>query len=132
MPHPILFVALEKLNDLYGKATGNVKEGSSAADLARGVCGSTQAWGGANWWFWIRVCCELPRTLSIDELNIIARAFIEEGYNTNYAAGYHLVRTGVKMVKDTCVTPATYNYWSSQEMADDTDWSQTGLRRVEA
>lgn len=85
----------EKLNDLYGKATGNAKEGVDPTALTLGVCGK-DTWGG------------VPSVAGSGEFGgtnrstpergyLIARAFIEQGYNSNYAAGWHLVRSGLKL-----------------------------------
>lgn len=85
----------EKLNDLYGKSTANSKEGALLTDLQKGVCGST-TWGGASGG---GTPGEFASTTSGSEerAQLIARAFIDQGYNTNYAAGWHLVRSGLKM-----------------------------------
>lgn len=85
----------EKLNDLYGKATGNAKEGVDPAALTLGVCGK-DTWGGAPS---VAGSGEFGGTdrNTIERGNLIARAFIEQGYNTNYAAGWHLVRSGLKL-----------------------------------
>lgn len=96
----------EKLNDLYGKSTANTKEGTTIQDLSKGVCGK-DSWGGAPS---VAGSGEFggTNTNTVERGQLIARAFIEQGYNTNYAAGWHLVRSGLKFVADTSSTPATY------------------------
>ena len=79
----------EKVNDLYGKDTTDAKDGASANRLAAGVCGADSyngvAGGGTTF----------GGTTALTEARaeVIARHFMEKGYNTNYAAGWHLVRT---------------------------------------
>lgn len=85
----------EKLNDLFGKETGNAKEGATLAALQSGVCGKSSwagtpgAGGGPEFGGTVKSTAERG--------HLIARAFIEQGYNTNYAAGWHLVRSGLKL-----------------------------------
>lgn len=89
----------EKLNDLIGKATGQAKEGADPLDLIKGVCGKA-TWGGASG---SGAATDGFASTAIDteeRANLIARAFVEQGYNTNYAAGWHLVRSGLKMTAD--------------------------------
>ncbi len=85
----------EKLNDLYGKTTGNAKEGASAADLAAGVCGKS-SWGGFSGTGGGSEFAGTTKSTA-ERGVLIARAFIEQGYNTNYAASWHLVRSGLKL-----------------------------------
>ncbi|HBE70269.1 MAG TPA: prepilin-type cleavage/methylation domain-containing protein [Planctomycetaceae bacterium] len=99
----------EKLNDLFGKSTGDPKEGANPLDLAKGVCGSAE-WGGASGSGSASDGFASTALGSEERGQLIARAFIEQGYNTNYAAGWHLVRSGVKMEANLAVpsfaTPA--------------------------
>lgn len=110
----------EKLNDLYGKGTSNTKEGTTVADLSKGICGAgifSGIAGGAG-------SGEFGDTAVNTALraNIIARAFIEKGYNTNYAAGWHLVRGGIKMYDDGG-SPRAYR---SGALAGDPNWAPKG------
>lgn len=85
----------EKLNDLFGKATGNAKEGVDPTNLTLGVCGKA-TWGGTGGGAGTGEFADTDRN-SPNRGYLIARAFIEQGYNTNYAAGWHLVRSGLKL-----------------------------------
>ena len=110
----------EKLNDLYGKGTSNTKEGTTIADLSKGVCGAGVFGGiagGAGTSEFGDTAVNTPL-----RANIIARAFIEKGYNTNYAAGWHLVRSGIKMYGDSG-SPRTYR---SGTIAGDPNWAPKG------
>lgn len=84
----------EKLNDLWGKDTANTKEGVDPNALALGVCGKS-TWGGTTGGAGTTFAGTAIGTP--ERGNLIARAFIEQGYNTNYAAGWHLVRSGLKL-----------------------------------
>lgn len=88
----------EKLNDLFGKDTTNAKDGADPARLASGICGAAN-WPGAptlkgsggTGGF-------ASTTASGDErAALVARYFLNQGYNTNYAAGWHLVRTAPRV-----------------------------------
>ncbi|GAA4452214.1 DUF1559 domain-containing protein [Novipirellula rosea] len=69
----------EKLNDLLGSNSTNGK-GTTAARLNKGACrqifGATPALAAG----------------SPERASHIGTQFLEKGYNTNYSAGYHLVR----------------------------------------
>ncbi len=93
----------EKLNDLLGKDTTDAKDGAPLARLAAGLCGRPdwkgQVGGGSGGTF-----------AGTDEntearAELISRYFMEGGFNTNYAAGWHLVRGGLKVNVDTTTTP---------------------------
>lgn len=109
----------EKLNDLWGKSTGNAKEGAQIADLERGVCGAA-SWGGASGPASTAQFAN-TNTKTTERGNIIARAFVEEGYNTNYAAGWHLVRSGLKL-------DALSGFVTSFTTQDATQWAPKGRR----
>lgn len=87
----------EKLNDLWGKDTANTKEGVDPTALSLGVCGQA-TWGGASGGAGSTFAGTAIQT--VERGNLIARAFIEQGYNTNYAAGWHLVRSGLKLTEN--------------------------------
>ncbi len=84
----------EKLNDLFGTATNNAaKEGADTVRYVAGVCG-TAAWGVTGG--------------SVARAQQIAQNIIEAGYNTNYAAGWHLVRGGMRLSRDASTTPESF------------------------
>lgn len=88
----------EKTNDLLsGSGTSaEAKEGAPAARLLDGICGATD-FGGATGGGSSGFASSLPN--SDDRAEVIARKIFEGGYNTNYAAGWHLVRGGLKYVR---------------------------------
>jgi len=95
----------EKLNDLLGKDSTDAKDGASPARLADGVCGSAswKAISGTG----------SGATFASTSINtteraaLVGHAFILEGYNTNYAAGWHLVRTTPKISFDASSSPVS-------------------------
>ncbi|MCO6458422.1 MAG: DUF1559 domain-containing protein [Pirellulaceae bacterium] len=74
----------EKYNDLIGADTTDAKDGAPIARLSDGKCGAGGGFGG-----------------TADDTQ--ARAdyvgiwFLDKGYNTNYAASWHLCRSGVRL-----------------------------------
>ncbi len=74
----------EKYNDMLGKDTTDAKDGAPVARLSDGKCGAGGGFGGTA-------------------ANTGARAdyvglwFLDKGYNTNYAASWHFVRSGVRL-----------------------------------
>ncbi len=95
----------EKLNDLMGKDTTDGKDGAEASRTNAGICGGKTGFANV-------AATDTPflgtTSDTADRASLIARAFIEGGYNTNYAAGWHLVRSGLKVVADQSVSPPTY------------------------
>lgn len=94
----------EKLNDLLGKDTTDNKDGAPLPRLAAGVCGA-QTWsgvsgGGGSTFAGTAAGTELRARL-------VARAIVQAGYNTNYAAGWHLVRSVPNLNVDQAVNPPT-------------------------
>ncbi|MHB8968924.1 MAG: DUF1559 family PulG-like putative transporter [Pirellulaceae bacterium] len=84
----------EKLNDLLGGVdTTDGKDGGYPARLASGVCGSS-TWAGMSAGSGATFGGTAPA--SEERAALVARAFIAEGYNTNYAASWFLVRGGPK------------------------------------
>jgi len=83
----------EKLNDLLGKDTTDAKDGAPAARLLDGIAGKTEfegISGGSGTTFG-------GTAANTDErAALVARAFLNKGYNTNYAAGWHFVRSAPK------------------------------------
>ncbi len=95
----------EKLNDLLGADTTDAKDSAPLARLSAGQCGKDE-WagisGGSNATF-----AGTPVWSATDgsRAEFVSRYFITNGYNTNYAASWHLVRGMVKTASD----PATGN-----------------------
>ena len=93
----------EKLNDLLGSDTTNAKDGAPLDRLASGICGAAQ-WGrvsGGSGSTFAGTAVNTPERAAI-----VARAFIDKGYNSNYAAGWHLVRSVPKFTFDDSSQPA--------------------------
>lgn len=94
----------EKLNDLLGKDTSDAKDGADLARLADGVCGSSN---------WKTISGSGGTTFGGTAINtaergaLVGHAFVLEGYNTNYAAGWHLVRTTPRISFDAATTPVS-------------------------
>ena len=87
----------EKLNDLLGgTSTTTPKDDGPAARLADGMCGKAD-WKGrsggaaATLGFASTAVHNLNANVS-ERSELISRYFLQQGFNTNYAAGYHLVR----------------------------------------
>ncbi|MDF1840581.1 MAG: DUF1559 domain-containing protein [Rubripirellula sp.] len=89
----------EKLNDLIGRTTSDNKDGAPDARLLAGICGKdgTAGWNGVSG----GGAPEFAGTAvnSSARAELVSRYFLSNGYNTNYAAGYHLVRGMVKTLK---------------------------------
>ncbi len=83
----------EKLNDLYGSDTSNGSNGVPAARLLRGMCGQS-GWKGVSGGSGTTFASTAINTG--DRADLVSRYFIQGGYNTNYVAGWHLVRGGLK------------------------------------
>jgi len=79
----------EKLNDLFGRDTTNAKDGAPLSRLDDGICGAASFNGLSNGGttFGGSVASTPGRA------SLVARAFMDKGYNTNFAAGWHFVRT---------------------------------------
>lgn len=94
----------EKLNDLLGGDTADSKDGAPAARLASGICGSDN-WKGTSG---ASGSGEFANTAPASEerAELVSRYFLEGGFNTNYAAGYHLVRGGLKVTVNAATLPA--------------------------
>jgi prepilin-type processing-associated H-X9-DG protein len=93
----------EKLNDLIGKTTNDNKDGAPDARLRAGICGKNGDLATGGGWANISggASNEFAGTPadSSERAELISRYFVSQGYNTNYAAGYHLVRGMVKTLK---------------------------------
>ncbi len=88
----------EKINDLLGKSTTDNKDGAPLARLSAGVCGS-RTWAGMSG-------SGTGGTFANTDINteeraaLVARAFVDKGYNTNFAASWYLVRSVPKFALD--------------------------------
>ena len=82
----------EKLNDLLGRDTTVAKDGAPAALLNAGICGSA-IWPGTNLAGSGGTTFAATAASSDERTALVARYFYGRGYNTNYAAGWHLVRS---------------------------------------
>jgi prepilin-type N-terminal cleavage/methylation domain-containing protein/prepilin-type processing-associated H-X9-DG protein len=83
----------EKLNDMLGFDTGNSGGGWGLinARLQDGLCSPTATFKGiAGPTAGDDYCGTAIATTA--RADLVSRGFIQKGYNTNYAAGYHLVR----------------------------------------
>jgi len=96
--------ASEKTNDLLGGDTTNNKDNAPLSRLSEGIAGQSTfegVAGGSGMEFG-------GTTPSSDErAALVARAFFSKGYNTNYAAGWHFVRSAPKFDFDDSTTPAS-------------------------
>ncbi len=95
----------EKLNDLIGNDTSDAKDGAPLARLSAGLCGKSGDLAAGGGWAGISGGSEVffaGTTENTDErAELVSRYFVSQGFNTNYAAGYHLVRGMVKTIKGT-------------------------------
>ncbi|MBC8876770.1 MAG: DUF1559 domain-containing protein [Planctomycetes bacterium] len=100
----------EKINDLLGKDTTDAKDGAPPERLAAGVCGSPDWAGlsgsGAGATFATTDAMTTPGT-GMERASLVARAFLDKGYNTNYAAGWHFVRSVPRYTFDATTSPAS-------------------------
>ncbi len=94
----------EKLNDLLGRDTTDNKDGAPLARLSAGVCGSG-TWGGVSGGSGSQFGGTEAGTPA--RAALVARAFVQAGYNTNYAAGWHLVRSIPNLDVDLASTPVS-------------------------
>ena len=84
----------EKLNDLLGRDTTDGRDGAPPTRLASGVCGSSD-WAGMSGSGTVGTFANTA--INTDErAALVARAFVDRGYNTNYAASWYPGRGGPK------------------------------------
>jgi len=95
----------EKLNSLLGKDTADGKDGAPPSRLAAGVCGSDNFAGLSG----TTGTGTFANTLFNDQERaaLVARAFLDKGYNTNYSASWFFVRSVPKFDFDASTTPAS-------------------------
>ncbi len=84
----------EKLNDLLGRDTTDARDGVPTDRLTAGICGKPN-WAGLSGG-------GAPTFAGTDENTperaaLIARAFLDKGYNSNYSASWFLTRSGPKV-----------------------------------
>ncbi|WP_391556709.1 DUF1559 family PulG-like putative transporter [Rosistilla ulvae] len=93
----------EKLNDLLGADTDDSKDGAPDSVLNLGMCGTTTQFGG------LTATPPFMGTANFSDNRgeLVARHFLESGYNSNYAAGWHLVRGMVRTQLDTSTAPVS-------------------------
>ena len=83
----------EKTNDMLGVDTTDGKDGANPNRLIDGACGGTvDAMGDVTGAFTYPDGTTTAGS-SAERAAYVAEYFFEKGYNTNYAAGWHLVRT---------------------------------------
>jgi prepilin-type N-terminal cleavage/methylation domain-containing protein/prepilin-type processing-associated H-X9-DG protein len=90
----------EKLNDLLGGDTNDSKDNAPPARLAAGICGTGGVVADGGGWagvsgggetFFAGTSVNTP-----ERAELVSRYFLTNGYNTNYAASWHLVRGMIK------------------------------------
>jgi len=97
----------EKINDLLSSAnpTNDGKDGGPPQRLADGVCGSA-TWGSINGGGSSGTFGNTDEGTP-QRAALVARAFIDKGYNTNYAASWYLVRSVPKFDFNDATSPAS-------------------------
>lgn len=88
----------EKLNDLLGRDTTDAKDGAPLSRLEAGICGASEWQGiagtdGTAYFAGTEVD-------TAERAELVSRYFLTQGYNTNYAAGWHLVRGMIRTELD--------------------------------
>ncbi|SMP39835.1 prepilin-type N-terminal cleavage/methylation domain-containing protein/prepilin-type processing-associated H-X9-DG domain-containing protein [Neorhodopirellula lusitana] len=94
----------EKVNDLLGADTSDGKDGAIASRLNAGMCGTSgdvTTGGGFRGLSGGTEAFFAGTTASSEErAELVSRYFFTNGYNTNYAASWHMVRGMVKTSND--------------------------------
>ena len=80
----------EKINDMLGRDTSDARGGATADRLASGVCGA-QNWKGATGTGSIAEFATTDND-SAERAELVSRYFVQNGFSTNYATSWHLVR----------------------------------------
>ena len=106
-------VGSEKLNDLLGNDTTDAKDAAPLGRLSEGIAGEDNFEGisGGSGSTFGGTAVNTPERAAL-----VARAFLAKGYNTNYAAGWHFVRSAPKFDFDDSTTPATILSHATQGM----------------
>jgi prepilin-type processing-associated H-X9-DG protein len=94
----------EKLNELLGYDTSNPagKDGVPIERLDDGLCG-LNTWGGYTGGGGPGFGGTDEKTA--ERAALVSRAFLDKGYNSNYAAGWHLARSVPKLYYDKATSP---------------------------
>ena len=82
----------EKLNDLLGADTTDAKDGAPLSRLRAGICGNNTVDTADDFVFNGAATAELTP----ERANLVSK-MMEDGYTTNYAASWFLVRGGMKL-----------------------------------
>lgn len=93
----------EKLNDLLGRDTTDNKDGAPLSRLADGVCGSAN-WAGVSGGAGTGQFADTAPNTEL-RARLVSRAIVQKGFNTNYAAGWHFVRSVPNLNVDNSVNP---------------------------
>ncbi|TWT92800.1 DUF1559 family PulG-like putative transporter [Stieleria varia] len=99
----------EKLNDLIGGDTNDSKDNAPLARLSKGLCGNMTSWAGVNGPSAGSTGFAGTDASSAERASLVARYFLENGFNTNYAASWHLVRGMIKTETATGLVDTTKN-----------------------
>ncbi len=99
----------EKLNDLIGGTSSTLpNEGGPAARLLDGFCG-TNGWKVGSSGNPIEMAADTvfggTTAASADRATLVSWAIMEDGYNTNYVAGYYLARTQPRTNRQSITAP---------------------------
>lgn len=94
----------EKLNELLGRDTANGRGGATAQRLGAGICGQdnwkgTSGTGGGTTFAGTAINTE-------ERAELVSRYFVQGGFNTNYAASWHMTRGMVKTKRLAGTAPA--------------------------
>ena len=83
----------EKLNDLLGRDTTDGKDGAPASRLNAGICGNNTLDAADDF----QLPDGTPTAAGTPERAQVVAQLMEDGYTTNYAASWWLVRGGMKL-----------------------------------
>lgn len=84
----------EKLNDLLGADTTDAKDGCPPARLEDGICGKN-AWGTLSGGGGTTFAATDDDT--DERAALVSRYFINQGYSTNYASSWYMVRSAARV-----------------------------------
>ena len=106
----------EKLNDLFGFTTNdnqNKLVGNLSSRLEDGICGRPD-WDGITG---TSGASEYAGTYELTEerANLVARYFIDRGFNTNYASSWYLARSGPRVRFNTSDSTLRTNGQAAQQ-----------------
>ena len=99
----------EKLNDLLGKDTTDAKDNAPQSRLEAGICGKDGDVATGGGWAGVSGGTAAffagTATSSVERAELVSRYFLTQGFNTNYAASWHLVRGMIKTDVSTTTPP---------------------------